>query len=326
MAEQILLRKRPQIDWGEMGKYAAQPLAARQSMYNELMPLLFKAQLESMMNPEERELKKAQARKALAEAGGLEQYYGGDSQLSGIQRPARTQEEALTRIPKGESPKDYYAKEDIKAGPLGIPEVFYSADLTPEAKVRKERTATKIAEANIAREIYGKDLKNFLQVDNILHQTRGLGTERFQTGINMALSGVMQNSPLGRAVAQHTGAKKRLRVQLVRAAGDVGNLNIVEQKAAEYLIPGLFDDFGTAELKRAYLQELTRAIDNNDGNAVKDLINKWQGENIYKQEAKITQVPNSISNIGGNKRNLYNKFREQGLSAQEARTKAGIRE
>jgi len=87
-------------------------------------------------------------------------------------------------------------------------------------------------------------------------------------------------------------------VQLVRAAGDVGNINIVEQKAAEMMIPTQWDTAETATLKRAYLQELGRAINNNDANYLKDVIGKFMGTPIFqsnletiKYQGKTYQIP-----------------------------------
>ena len=154
------------------------------------------------------------------------------------------------------------------------------------------------AEMNEKRRQYRQDLGSFMAVDDVLHQSRGEGTERFGAGMKMYIEGVKQDSTLGRAVAMHDAAKKRLRVQLVRSAGDVGNLNIVEQAAAELLIPGKFDDYGTAELKRAYLKDVGRAIEDEDGGAVKELISRWMQEDAYKSqlteikhEGKIYSIP-----------------------------------
>jgi len=137
---------------------------------------------------------------------------------------------------------------------------------------------------NVKREIYQKDLSNFFAVDDVLQQARGQGLGRLTAGGKMTWEGFTQKSPLGQAVASHEAARKRLRVQLVRAAGDVGNINIVEQKAAEMMIPTQWDAADTATLKRAYLQELGRAINNNDGNALKDVIVKFMGTPIWKSE------------------------------------------
>lgn len=135
---------------------------------------------------------------------------------------------------------------------------------------------------DVKRQVYSKDLENFFAIDNLLQEARGSGFGRIGAGGKMVWEGIKQDSTLGRAVATHDAARKRLRVQLVRAAGDVGNINIVEQKAAEMLIPTQWDDAGTAELKRAYLTQIGKAINDNDGNAVKDVIGKWMGSDIYK--------------------------------------------
>jgi len=135
---------------------------------------------------------------------------------------------------------------------------------------------------NVKREIYTKDLNTFLSVDDVLQQARGQGLGRLTAGGKMTWEGFKQDTPLGQAVASHEAARKRLRVQLVRAAGDVGNINIVEQKAAEMMIPTQWDAADTATLKRAYLQQIGQAINNNDGNAVKDIIVKFMGTPVFQ--------------------------------------------
>jgi hypothetical protein len=125
------------------------------------------------------------------------------------------------------------------------------------------------------RKIYKKDLETFLAIDDVLQEARGEGLGRFKAGAKMSFEGFKQDSPLGMAVASHDAAKKRLRVQLVRAAGDVGNINIVEQKAAEMLISDKWDAKGTAKIKRAYLEQIGKAIDNNDANLVKETISSF---------------------------------------------------
>jgi hypothetical protein len=132
-----------------------------------------------------------------------------------------------------------------------------------------------VATADTKRAIYKEDLDTFLSIDNVLHEARGKGLGRFDAGLGMKWEGIKQDSNLGRAVATHDAARKRLRVQLVRAAGDVGNINIVEQKAAEQMIPTEFDDYETAELKRAYLKDIGSAINSGDGKEVKSIVNKW---------------------------------------------------
>ena len=181
-------------------------------------------------------------------------------------------------------------KEDIIVTPKPIPGrkgVAYYEATAPGAEKTKELQAKNIEEANIKRQIYLKDLNNFLLVDDVLQQARGTGAGRFGAGLTMVGKGLEQGTPLGQAVATHEAARKRLRVQLVRAAGDVGNINIVEQEAAELLIPTQWDAVETARLKRAYLQELGRAINNNDGNAIREVLNR-AGVNYQTQ---TTQQP-----------------------------------
>ncbi len=135
---------------------------------------------------------------------------------------------------------------------------------------------------DVKRKTYTKDLESFFAVDDVLQDARGKGLGRLEAGGKMVWEGFKQDSPLGRAVAVHDAARKRLRVQLVRAAGDVGNINIVEQKAAEMLIPTQWDDAQTAELKRSYLTQIGKAINDNDGNAVKDTLASFMGTPVYQ--------------------------------------------
>ena len=164
-----------------------------------------------------------------------------------------------------------------------------------------------IGTLDVKRQVYSKDLENFFAIDDVLQKARGKGLGRIGAGGKMTWEGFKQDSSLGRAVATHDATRKRLRVQLVRAAGDVGNINIVEQKAAEMMIPTQWDDAGTAELKRSYLQEIGRAINDKDGNAVKSTLSKFMGSQVF-QSAK----------------DKYNTLRSQGKSAAEAKKLLGL--
>jgi hypothetical protein len=50
---QIITTPRREIDWSKLGQYAAQPFAARSEIYNQLMPLIYKAQLEKQAKIQE---------------------------------------------------------------------------------------------------------------------------------------------------------------------------------------------------------------------------------------------------------------------------------
>jgi hypothetical protein len=143
---------------------------------------------------------------------------------------------------------------------------------------------------DVKRKTYTKDLESFFAVDDVLQEARGKGLGRIEAGGKMVWEGFKQDSTLGRAVAVHDAARKRLRVQLVRAAGDVGNINIVEQKAAEMLIPTQWDDAQTAELKRAYLLQIGKAIGDNDGNAVKETLSSFMGTPVYQSNLETIKA------------------------------------
>lgn len=142
-----------------------------------------------------------------------------------------------------------------------------------EAKAVKKAQMTE--EINVKRQQYAKDLVSFLAIDDILQEARGEGgVGRFKAGLGMTVRGITQKGKLGQAVGAYDAVSKRLRVQLVRAAGDVGNINIVEQEAAEKLIPAKSDSKQTATIKRAYLIEISKAIDSQDPNLVKATLDK----------------------------------------------------
>jgi hypothetical protein len=164
-----------------------------------------------------------------------------------------------------------------------------------------------IGTLDVKRQVYTKDLDNFLAIDDVLQDARGKGLGRISAGGKMTWEGFKQDSPLGRAVATHDATRKRLRVQLVRAAGDVGNINIVEQKAAEMMIPTQWDDAKTAELKRSYLKEIGRAINDKDGNAVKETLSGFMGSKVFLSAKE-----------------KYNTLRAKGKSPAEAKKLLGL--
>jgi len=107
----------------------------------------------------------------------------------------------------------------------------------------------------------------------------------------------------GTAARVHDAVVKRLRVQLVRAAGDVGNINIVEQQAAEKLIPGFYDSASAAMTKRAYLQDIAKAINDNSPSEVKRVLDEAGigYVDLGKQEIEIPwEIDWSCDNVGVN--------------------------
>lgn len=193
--------------------------------------------------------------------------------------------------------QNYQTIVEPRMGEEGGISFGFKKELTPQAQLKQKEQETKIVrratlteEMNVKRAAYKKDLDNFLAIDDILHQARGEGAGRFGAGFGMSLKGVTQKSKLGQAVGAYDAVSKRLRVQLVRAAGDVGNINIVEQQAAEKLIPSKFDSKQTAEIKRSYLKEISKAIDNQDPSLVKVTLDKLgvdYTENIKKSYSNL---------------------------------------
>lgn len=129
------------------------------------------------------------------------------------------------------------------------------------AEAAAKVSATKTAEKNVARSELRKELQDFFLLDDLVPRSKGGVVERTMQGVANVAASVHQSNATGFALATHDAARKRLRVKLVRAAGDVGNINIVEQVAAEQIIPTKFDSKGTAELKRAFLKEASMALE-----------------------------------------------------------------
>lgn len=140
----------------------------------------------------------------------------------------------------------------------------------------KQRTTKEFKGKKALRE----ELDSFFALDDVIQKERGTGLGRLAAGGMLKAKGFIQGDPTGRAVAAHDAASKRLRVKLVRAAGDVGNLNIVEQEAAEKIIPLPFDDAQTARIKRAFLESMVEGIDSNDSNLVKRTVQQFMSTNL----------------------------------------------
>lgn len=203
----------------------------------------------------------------------------------------------------GMAPTGMTIKTPMGSIRMAPPKTFQSQVSTQQAK--------DVGVLDVKRKTYTKDLESFFAVDDVLQDARGNGLGRIGAGGKMVWEGFKQDSTLGRAVAVHDAARKRLRVQLVRAAGDVGNINIVEQKAAEMLIPTQWDDGKTAELKRAFLTQIGKAINDNDGDAVKETLSNFMGTPIYQANLETIKVGNKTYRIP--KDEVANFKKEKGI-------------
>ncbi len=146
------------------------------------------------------------------------------------------------------------------------------------AKVRARSTE----EQRLKKAQLRQDLDVYAEIADLI--PTGEGAQRFVTGVQNFAQGITQETPTGIAVAELSALNKRLRVSLVRAAGDVGNINIVEQKAAGELLFKLSDSTGLRRLKMAVLRDLTRAINAKDAGAVKTLIQEFMRTDEFKRE------------------------------------------
>src|SRR3990167_173656 len=183
-------------------------------------------------------------------------------------------------------------------------EITYKTVKNPEYEMFEKRQ-TKVMEFDVKKVQLKKDLNSFFAIDKQIDRakggfwaTRGAGLQSQYRAVAQPINPVTGQPDIkGTAARVHDAARKRLRVQLVRAAGDVGNINIVEQEAAEKLIPAFYDSQSSAELKNAYLREISKAIDDNDANAVKQVLeNAGIGYiDIGEQQPQQNNLQNKIS-------------------------------
>jgi hypothetical protein len=161
----------------------------------------------------------------------------------------------------------------------------FDVERTAEAEGERQadiQKAKDIEKINVKKEALAKDLDDFFAVDDVIDRSEGGFISRMLTGGSTMLASMDQSTAEGAAAATHNAIRKRLRVSLVRAAGDVGNINIVEQKAAEQIIPGFFDSKKTAAIKRAFLQEFSKAVDSKEESVVRKVIQEFMGTEAYK--------------------------------------------
>ena len=130
-----------------------------------------------------------------------------------------------------------------------------------------------------------KSLDAFWAIDEQLQPYRQQGLERFGTGFGKVWQGIKADDPMGDILNTHAAAKKQLRVDIARRK-DVGNLNKDEQEAAAQMIPDTyFDSPNTANLKNAWLRQLT-SIEEGDINAVRETVQKFMKSGLYKKSKK----------------------------------------
>jgi len=160
-----------------------------------------------------------------------------------------------------------------------------NAMMPTEVATQKQK---KMDEANIKRQDFTKELGSFFSVDEAI--PRGEGYFRFAEGLKSLGSAVGQENMRGVAVAAHDAASKKLRVSIARLK-DVGNLSETEQKAAEQMLPGIFDSEKLVTVKRAYLRQLGEGIDSNSPDLVKQVIDSFvEGGNFKPEKAVPSQV------------------------------------
>lgn len=144
-----------------------------------------------------------------------------------------------------------------------------------------------------ARKEFQRNFDVFKQLNGEIQRGDGMG--RITTGLGTAISSVTQTGPRGQAAAAYAGARKRLAVSIARLT-DVGNLSETEQKAAEWLVPNIYDSESTSKIKLAYIEALGGTSTEED---VRNILNG--ASQVASQEAGQSAVPSVGSTYNGQK-------------------------
>lgn len=195
-----------------------------------------------------------------------------------------------------------------ETAPLGfekaVPLLKDLLSLTEATKTPAEKLKTKEQEASatarggalgkqeVATDELNQALNVYFEVAN--NQPTGEGLERFTVGMENMIQGIEQKSPAGLATANMNRLNKWLRVKLVRKAGDVGNLNIVEQLAAEQLLFNNFDSTQMRGLKKTFLTAIAEGTNANNPQKIKDAVNQWMKSPGYE---KVTPTFKSVEEV-----------------------------
>ena len=154
-----------------------------------------------------------------------------------------------------------------------------------EKEMGAEATArgTKMGETSFAKEQLSDILDNiYFPVGDALPTAEGMG--RFKNAASLAIQGFTGKGEMGALVQELDGLNNRLRVTLVRAAGDVGNINIMEQLAQQKLAFRLDDTPQFRELKKAVLKDLSSAYGAKESGKAKEVIKKFMNNPQFKEK------------------------------------------
>lgn len=179
----------------------------------------------------------------------------------------------VKNIGSGKEEKETYFYRTDQAGNIK----FYNSqkqevDSLPAGTIPKLLPQTETDKISGKKADLSNELNIFFELESRVPRASGAG--RFGQGFKNVASGFTQSGESGPAIASYDGAIKRLRVKLVRAAGDVGNIAVPEQEAAEKIIPTKWDSAEVATIKRAYLKELSRALESKNTDELRKVLDK----------------------------------------------------
>lgn len=203
-------------------------------------------------------------------------------------KPMSTKTEEQNIIQSGEQPPPRYEQIQTGIDKYGNPEYVMKETTAYQQwgegqKTQRElgqKKQEKLMETKLKQQSLKKELNSFFTIDKQIPRAAGGFVPTRMAGLKSQWQGISQPIDLktgkvtSEAIAarQHEGARKRLRLKLVKDAGDVGNISIVEQEMQEKLIPNFYDAKSVAESKRQYLLALTEAINTEEPDKIKTVL------------------------------------------------------
>jgi len=168
-----------------------------------------------------------------------------------------------------------------------------------EDRTRRLTRAKEEEKKDIKLEDLRENLEPYFDQVDILEQYAGEGLAgRLLSGGRASVEALGQDTPLGLAASEIMTQNKRLRVILVRAAGDVGNINIVEQKAAEQLLITPWMSKKKIALRKAYLQDIARAKKEGNSSLYKETVKKFMNDKNAGYEGQSYSEMKELEKLG----------------------------
>lgn len=220
-------------------------------------------------------------------------------QRTNIVTPARTVDEALSRIPEGESKEDYIVKEEVRKDPLlGMDRIIYKPELKPEVQAsRKKQESLRIESEDEAREANAlidsiwETADRLIPAQNTPAEAESKGIQR--TLGSMSILGMRPQRFVGKsdenAIVYKDYAEGTLSL-LIRRLGEKGVLNKEDIARARQLIPKFNETKEQRLQRKKELNNLLNAKINSYYKS-KGVDGKTKSIRMKRPDGKIFDVP-----------------------------------